>query len=37
MVLNNSLQGNNGEADLENRFIDMGRGEENRERGASLS
>ena len=28
MVLNNLLQGNNGEADIENRFMDMGRGEE---------
>ena len=28
MVLNNLLQGNNGEADIENRFMDMGREEE---------
>ena len=28
MFLNNLLQGNNGEADIENRFMDMGKGEE---------
>ena len=28
MFLNNLLQGNNGEADIENRFMDMGRGVE---------
>ena len=28
MVLKNYLQGSNGETDIENRLIDMGRGEE---------
>ena len=28
MVLKNYLQGSNGEPDIENRFTDMGRGEE---------
>ena len=28
MVLKNYLQGSNGETDIENRFMDMGRGEE---------
>ena len=28
MVLKNLLQGNNGETDIENRLMDMGRGEE---------